>query len=816
MTGWLAPVLAGAFWAGILAWPTLRPGLAIWQLLSAGVLGLGAAAWLAPGRASEVPLARAGLLDPGPAPALEAVATPRTAAARGPPGAVVVSLVAATTLFGAGWAGLHDLRVRSGLLARIAPREVRVEGTLATDPEPGARGWSSIMQVGTVGLYDATTRSTTERSTSETVWLEGFGSAPRARRGDRVRVEGSAEPPYRGPFAVSLQRRGIVVVLSAREFARVGASTNPLVRATQGVRAMLLDHLLRLFPLRQAGLLMGLALGDTSRLDPGDAEHFRATGLGHLLAVSGENVAMVLAPVLGLAMLLRLSNRGRFLLGTATVVFFVVLTGAEPSVLRAGVMAGLALVGMLLGRPRSTATLLGAAVLVLLVSNPTLVWSVGFQLSVAATGGMVALAGPLSERLSWLPRPVALAAGTTMSAQVGVSPLLLAYFHQVPLVTLLANLLAFPAVSPALLLGLAAAALATIAPPVARAVARLAGVFVGYLQALADRLASAPLPSITSAGGLVPVVVGFAVVGAFVWWFRGRRAVPRRAAIALAVVVPLFVWSAAVRAGAPAGLEVRFLDVGQGDAALVRAPDGETVLIDGGPDPEEVATDLAALGVKRLDLVVATHPHLDHFTGLPAVLARFPTDLVLDSGCDAPESRSLPYRAFLTAVRQEGVPERHPRRGDVFFVGALRFDVLSPDRCWDGTNSDANNDSLVLLLTYGRDRVLFANEPEASAQQVMLNDHEPITAEVLNVPHHGAGTSIQPFFRAVHETVAVVSVGPNDYGHPVARILDGLRATGARVFRTDHSGDVVITFADDALVVHTGRGRTLEFRSSSR
>src|SRR6266545_2299539 len=197
---------------------------------------------------------------------------------------------------------------------------------------------------------------------------------------------------------------------------------------------------------------------------------------------------MVLAPVLGLAMLVRLSSRGRFLLGTATVVFFVVLTGAEPSVLRAGVMAGLALVGMLLGRPRSTATLLGAAVLVLLVSNPTLVWSVGFQLSVAATAGMVALAGPLSERLSWLPRPVALAAGTTMSAQLGVSPLLLAYFHQVPLVTLLAN--------------------------------RLAGFFVEYLQALADRLASAPLPSITSAGGPAPIVIGFALVALGTWWFR--------------------------------------------------------------------------------------------------------------------------------------------------------------------------------------------------------------------------------------------------------------------------------------------------------
>jgi competence protein ComEC len=392
-----------------------------------------------------------------------------------------------------------------------------------------------------------------------------------------------------------------------------------------------------------------------------------------------------------------------------------------------------------------------------------------------------------------------------------VSPLLLTYFHQVPLVTLLANLLAFPAVSPALLLGLAAAALATVLPPVAEALARLAGVFVGYLQALADRLASAPLPSITSGGGLAPVVVGFALVAGLIWWFRGRQVLPRGAAIALGVVVPLFVWSAAIRAGAPAGLEVRFLDVGQGDAALVRAPDGETVLIDGGPDPEQVATDLAALGVKRLDLVVATHPHLDHFTGLPAVLARFPTDLLLDTGCHPPERRSLPYRAFLTAVRQEGVPERHPRRGEVFFVGALRFDVLSPDRCWDETNSDPNNDSLVLRLTFGDRTVLFANEPEAEAQQVMLEDRVPLTADVLNVPHHGAGTSIDPFFEAVHERVAVVSVGPNTYGHPVPHTLEVLRSTGARVFRTDRAGDVTITFEPPGMVVRTGTGSSVVF-----
>ena len=810
MTAWLVPVVAGAFWAGILAWPLSRGLGPPWPLLAAGLLALGWATRAAPASVSEAALLRAGAVPPGTPAPLQALGEPCSGVARAPPGAVVVAAVLAFGLLGAGWAGLHELRVHRGALASLVPREVTVWGSLAEDPGRSGRGWTAVLGVGRVRVAWDDGRIE-DLATSEAVWLEGFGPPPRALRGDRVEVSGPAEPLRNGPFAVYLDHRGIAVVLRSRELFRLGPSANPLVRAAQAVRTALVDRLADLFPSRQAGLLMGLALGDTSRLDRADEEHFRATGLGHLLAVSGENVAMVLAPMVGLAVLLRLSARGRFVLGLATVMFFVVLTGAEPSVLRAGVMAGFALAAMVLGRPRTTATLLGAAVLALLVANPTLVWSVGFQLSVAATVGMVALAAPIAARLGWLPKPVALAAATTMSAQLGVSPLLLAYFHQVPVVTIVANLLAFPAVSPALLLGLAAGALVGPVEPLARPVARVAGLFVAYLQAVADRLAVAPLPSITSGRGAAPVVAGFALLAALTWWMRRGHRLPRPAVVALGALLPLFVWSSAIRAGPPAGLQVRFLDVGQGDAALVTTPEGGTVLVDGGPDPQEVATDLAGLGVKRIDVVVATHPHLDHFTGLPAVLARFPTGLVLDSGCHPPESRSLQYRAFLTAVRSEGVPERHPVRGEPFFVGRLRIDVLSPDRCWEGTNSDANNDSLVLLLSYGEDRVLFANEPEASAQQVMLDDHQPITAQVLNVPHHGAGTSIAPFLDSVHEAVAVVSVGPNDYGHPVPWVIEELRRTGARVFRTDRSGDVTVIFADPGLVVHTAHGLTLEF-----
>jgi ComEC/Rec2-related protein len=420
VSAWLLPLSASAFWAGLVVSPSIgaRAPVLVWIALGAGALILSAS--LA-GRPDDV-AARAGVVDDRFEPAPVSVVSGQRPSGRAPAAMVLCLVLSAVALLGVGWGEVARNRVAGSPLLHIAPAQVTLEGHLRADPAVSARGWSAVL--------DARLAAWGDRAIAlhEAVWIFGH-EPPDAVRGDRLRVTGVADVPD-DEFGSMLERRGIAVEVRADEVRVLGGAANPLLRGAKAFRAFVGRSILRLFPQPEAGLLLGLALGDDSRLDESLARDFHATGLGHLLVVSGENVAMVLAPILGLALWLRLSRWPTCLLGGGTVLFFVVLTGAEPSVMRAGVMTGLSVFGVLIGRPRSTASILAGAVLLLLVLDPTLVWAIGFQLSVVATTGMIAMATTIADRVRFLPRAAAVAVGATIAAQLAVTPLLLFHFHR--------------------------------------------------------------------------------------------------------------------------------------------------------------------------------------------------------------------------------------------------------------------------------------------------------------------------------------------------------------------------------------------------
>lgn len=271
---------------------------------------------------------------------------------------------------------------------------------------------------------------------------------------------------------------------------------------------------------------------------------------------------------------------------------------------------------------------------------------------------------------------------------------------------------------------------------------------------------------------------------------------------ALAVLV------AALRAPAAPSLEVHFFDVGQGDSALVRSPSGKSVLIDGGPPEagERLANRLKELLNAPIDLVILTHPHLDHLGGLERAIAAMGLRFFWDPGFDHP---SPAYRTLLEGLIRRDVEASDGTAGrKVDLGGGAEMRILWPRRPFlAGTRSDVNANSIVVRLRFGRTALLFTGDLEPEAEARLGDGSEDLSARVLKVPHHGGRhSSTDAFLARVRPEVAVVSVGAgNEYGHPTRAAIDRLETAGARVYRTDLDGEISVATDGETLAVKTER-----------
>lgn len=611
-----------------------------------------------------------------------------------------------------------------------------------------------------------------------------------------------ADEPGGFDEAAILARRGVHAVLRAGRFQQIGRRGG-LAGVGDRLRARIEAGLDRGTTGERRALVAGIVLGQDEGLSDDLRERFRAAGLTHLLAVSGQNVAYVVAGVLLLAWVIGIPRAVAVGLALVAILGYVLAVGLQPSVVRAGIAGGLSCLAWLASRPRDRWYALLVAALALLAWNPYVLEDPGFQLSFAAVGAIFVCVPRVERRLGGYPIPARLASVLAIAAACGLvtAPILWVHFGAVPLLTVPANAAAEPVVAPILALGLAAAALEPVLPGAAGGLGWVNGWLAAYLAACGRFIGGLPFAQ-TSSMWVLLAVLG---VGAACWRALHLPRRLRRPALALGLLVVLgatgwlLIGVGAARTSPPTGLRISFLDVGQGDAALIEVPEG-AVLIDQGPPKARVARMLDGRGVRRLSALVLTHPQLDHIGGAPDVVRRLPVDLVLTSG---QAGTSPEEQAALAAARSRGERVVTARRGHVVTLGRLRLEVLWPDGP-GSRGEDPNRHAIVLLVRYGDVEALFTADAESD-----VTGRLPIPpVDVLKVAHHGsADPGLADQLERLHPSIAVVSVGRgNDYGHPRPETLAMLDARrDLRWFRTDRDGTITVESDGSAVSVRSSR-----------
>ncbi len=660
-------------------------------------------------------------------------------------------------------------------------------------------------------------------------------------------------------FAAHLRARGVAGELLLDDARRTGRRRGGLAGWLDGMRERAERAVVAGMGSADGALLRGMVLGQDEAIDTALRDDFRDSGLAHLLAVSGQNVMLLAALALPALMLAGLGLRARLAALVALIALYVPLAGAGPSLQRAGVMGLAGIVAMAASRPASRSYALLFAAAATLAWNPRAWTDPGWQLSFAAVGGILAIGVPMSRglrrmaedlvpprssperggrpherrgaaRTSNAPvlaalRLIADGVAITVSATLATAPLLAHHFGSVPLVGLLANLLALPAVAPAMWLGMLKIALGQAGGAghsAADGLGAVAAVPVGYIASLAERCADLPggqliLPvasplalliayatlaaaTVTAARLARPLTTGLPEHTA-----RWRR-LPRAHRIALAAAAAVALLAAAAPAldgpDPPGRLTVRFLDVGQGDSTLVQHPDGTAVLFDGGPPGAGVTRLLRKAGVERLALVVATHASRDHHGGLSEVIERIPVGALLDGGDGTTDPA---FRALLREAESRGI-RRIPATAPLTLrlaAGAMRIELLSPPPRPPGpAPEDPNPRAAVALVSAGAFDLLLS----ADAESDTLAHLEIPDVDAMKVPHHGSSDPGLPeLLDDIRPELAAIEVGPNTYGHPAPSTLNALERAGVATYRTDHHGTVTLTIDRGQMRVDTER-----------
>ncbi len=771
-----------------------------------------------------------GLQQPWQAHSVPLVATLAAGAVallRGRGRAAFVAGLALAAALGLGRAGQAVNAWERQPLRRWVARSVHLEGRLIDDPEARQRGG--------------------QRAVVEVSWLAPDGGPWRPMRGlvrlnwdqestlaagERVRfrallgVGETAGNPGQFSGRRWLRRDGLAAEahLDRPPRAVSPATARGPASLARALRLRLVDGVRRTMPgpaaAEHAALLGAMVFGDTAApIDASLQDAFRRAGVVHVLVASGTQVSLLLALIFLLGRGLAVPGWMQLAVATPVIAVYSLMTGAEPSILRAAVMGWLIFAALAFGQDHDLPTALAVSAALLVLQQPLRLESIGFQLSFAAALGITLLGLPLAEL--WRPRLgrlVGATAAMTIAAQAYTAPLLIYHFRQLALVGPVANLPVVPLSGGLVVTGLAQAGLAQLWTLPAGWLgwlnqALLSGFvgLVGWFSRLPGGYREPFLMTPLALAGLL-AALGWITMSVAGLSQPGRR-VREAAVVWLLAIVAAGSLAGAWRA-ARASCTVTVLDVGQGDSILIRGPGGQAVLVDGGPaiddgeyrrdaGREAVVPALMLLGVRRLSAVIGTHRHVDHIGGLASVVEAFPIERLLlpELPADAPAIERLE-----AAATARGITPTRLRRGDrIELPGGVGVFVLwPPARPVRETGSDTNNNAVVLKVVYGATSWLLASDLERAGEKLLLRHAGDLSADVLKVPHQGSADACSDaLLDAVAPSQAVISCGPNVYGHPDPGTLGRLASRGIAVARTDRDG--MVTYRSDGRTITESR-----------
>mgnify|MGYP001065412175 CR=1 FL=1 len=724
---------------------------------------------------------------------------------------------------------------------------VEITGMVNIDPEPR----DAAVQLNLSAREIKVDEERREISGTALIRVDRF---PSYHYGDLLQVTGNLEtPPQLDDFDYKdyLAHQGIhsTMLYPKVEVIEQGKGLRPL-EWLYSARNRLSQSLAAALPEPHGSLAQGMLLGMRGNIPTSLKGDFSHSGTAHLLAISGLHLSIIIGILLSIGIWLSGTKRSIYIwLAIIAVWIYVLLAGMRPPLIRAAIMGSLFLFAEHLGRQRNAATALAFAAAVMVGIHPQILWQAGFQLSFLAMAGLTFISPPLQ---TWGRGAIANRLGkegaavtaanfisddlmVTSSAIIATWPVIAYNFDILSLVALPATFFALLALPGIIVTAALVGVLGLFAPPLAQVVGWLAWLFLSYLIIVVQGFAALPLSSI-EVGQLssTPVWCYYLVLAGVIWagsnkerrngiltrvtqWARlmargiseiaFKLSRPKKWVAFPLILVATLVWIAAITMPDD-HLHVSFLDVGDGDAILIQRG-SQQVLIDGGPSPQAIGLELGKkmpFWDRTIELLVLTHPQDDHIAGLVEVLGRYKVEQVLGPGF---EYDTAAYEEWLSLIEEKNIKRTIARAGYQIELGdGIKAEVLHPqEEFLEGTDSDANNNSIVLRLNWGEVSFLLTADIEEEAEWELMTRRANLSSTVLKVGHHGSDSSTTPEFLAVaNPHLAVISVGEdNRFGHPSEDVIDRLeeKLDSENIYRTDEQGTIEFITDGERLWVKT-------------